>query len=455
MRPRIVASTCAAVTALVLSGLAPASAITPAASPDDGFQPPGTTRLVTRNPDGSQFDGWTRATALSASGRHVAYGTYATNVDPDDTTDFTDFYVLDRATGIHEHVSLGYDGQPADADEETWRPPLQVSISGSGRYVTYETPASNLVRDDDNGAYDVFVHDRVTSETFLASGRPDGGVGNKTSEDPVISGDGTAVVFWSVASDLVPGDDDGTANVFLFDIATRKTTLISRDLDGDPAEGFYPSISDDATRVAYETTPATVGQPGTSTVLVVRDLAAGTTTLVSDAFGGGVPNDSSMLPRISGNGKHLAFISIATDLVRHDVDDGRDPDVFHADLVSGRTKILSGRGRNLDDWNTMHVTIDDRGRSVLFASYNGRLADSAEAGPGGEESFFLRAYRWERRGGVLTRICNRADGGRPHASCMPRAISADGEQMAFSTGDAKIDPPDRNDQVDVFIQRAG
>jgi Tol biopolymer transport system component len=280
-------------------------------------------------------------------------------------------------------------------------------------------------------------------------------VGNGDSGNPYISGDGTSVVFWSVASDLVPDDDDGTYNVFLFDIATRKTTLISRDLDGDPARGFDPSISDDATRVAYSTSPATVGLPGTSTVIVVTDLTTKTTTLVSDAVGGGVPNSYSLQPMISGNGNHLAFVSTASDLVRDDVDDRGDPDVFYANLDKGQIKILSGHGFDGNDNDGMHPTIDDRGRTVLFSTFNGRLADSSGLEPDREDGFWLRAYRWDRRSGLITRICQRPDGSQPHAYCMPRAISADGEQMAFSTRDEKIDPPDRNDQVDVFVERAG
>jgi hypothetical protein len=95
----------------------------------------------------------TRMTALSANGRYVAYGTYSTHIDPADTSGFNDFYVLDRTTVVSELVNLGYDGEPANADEDSFHPPLQVSISGSGRYVTLDTPATNMVPGHGNDVF--------------------------------------------------------------------------------------------------------------------------------------------------------------------------------------------------------------------------------------------------------------------------------------------------------------
>ena len=89
-----------------------------------------------------------------------------------------------------------------------------ASISGNGRYVAFESEATNLVKNDTNGDYDVFVHDRKTGKTKRVSKRTNGTEADGGSGDASIAGDGRYVAFESSATNLVKNDTNGTYDVF-------------------------------------------------------------------------------------------------------------------------------------------------------------------------------------------------------------------------------------------------
>jgi hypothetical protein len=126
-------------------------------------------------------------------------------------------------------VSVASDG--TEENNWSWFP----SISGDGRYVAFHSGATNLVPGDSNVRSDVFVHDRLTGETTRVSVASDGTEGNDFSLFSSISGDGRYVAFQSLASNLVPGDANGWWDVFVHDRVTGETTRVSVASDG--AEG--------------------------------------------------------------------------------------------------------------------------------------------------------------------------------------------------------------------------
>ncbi|MFS8499377.1 MAG: hypothetical protein FWJ70_14305, partial [Micromonosporaceae bacterium] len=119
--------------------------------------------------------------------------------------------VHDRLTGVTERVSVASDGAPGDANS------FSASVSADGRYVAFDSGATNLVADDTNGFRDVFVHDRETGVTQRVSVTSDGTQGNGTTSEPAISADGRYVAFESAASNLVPGDTNEVQDVFARD----------------------------------------------------------------------------------------------------------------------------------------------------------------------------------------------------------------------------------------------
>ena len=157
---------------------------------------------------------------------------------PGDTNDWLDVFVHDRLTGETERVSVNSTGGQGNDESQGH------SMTPDGRYVAFASRASNLVQRDTNGSPDVFVHDRRTGATTRVSVNSAGVQGEFYSTSPAISADGRFVAFASIASNLVPGDTNGTADIFVHDRRTGRTTRVSVDSAGQQADEFsrYPDI---------------------------------------------------------------------------------------------------------------------------------------------------------------------------------------------------------------------
>jgi hypothetical protein len=163
------------------------------------------TERVSLGRDGVQGNGFsfssTGSRPLSADGRFVAFDSFATNLVPGDTNNRRDVFVRDRQGGTTRRVSLGSGGAQGNGDS------VLPSISAGGRFVAFISGATNLVPGDTNGFIDVFVRDRQAGTTERVSLGPDGVQGN--------GGDSRFVAFTSGATNLVPGDTNGVEDVFV------------------------------------------------------------------------------------------------------------------------------------------------------------------------------------------------------------------------------------------------
>jgi Tol biopolymer transport system component len=128
---------------------------------------------------------------------------------PGDTNRRNDVFVRDRRTGRTERVSVSTGGDQSNDESD------DPALSANGRFVAFESLASNLVPGDTNGVEDIFVRDRRTGTTRRVSLGPNGIQGNGASQDAALSATGRFVVFQSEASNLVPGDTNGVEDVFV------------------------------------------------------------------------------------------------------------------------------------------------------------------------------------------------------------------------------------------------
>ena len=162
--------------------------------------------------DGTQANGDSASPAISADGRYVAFGSDASNLVPGDTNGTSDVFVRDLRSGTTQRVSVATDGTQANGDSDS------PAISADGRYVAFASYASNLVPGDTNGTADVFVRDLRSGTTRRVSVATDGTQANGDSGSPAISADGRYVAFESDASNLVPGDTNHCVDVFVRDL---------------------------------------------------------------------------------------------------------------------------------------------------------------------------------------------------------------------------------------------
>jgi Tol biopolymer transport system component len=254
--------------------------------------------------------------SISADGRYVAFHSDASNLVPGDTNGTWDIFVHDRLTGQTTRVSVASDGTQGNNGSG------DPSISADGRYVAFTSEASNLVPGDTNGTWDIFVHDRVTGQTTRVSVASDGSEGYGSSFSSSISADGRYVAFSSWASNLVPGDTNGWADVFVHDRVTGQTTRVSVASDGTEGNhvSLLPSISADGRYVAFSSWASNLVPGDTNEVqdIFVHDRLTGQTSRVSVASGGTEGNGASEFPSISADGRYVAFYSAASNLVPGD-----------------------------------------------------------------------------------------------------------------------------------------
>ncbi len=192
------------------------------------------TQRVSLDSGGVQGTGNSFAPSITADGRFVAFNSQAANLVAGDTNGFFDVFVRDRQTGITERVSVSTAGTQGDGDSSFGYTP---SISADGRFVAFSSLATNLVANDTNGFADVFVRDRLSGTTERVSVATGGAAGNANSLTPSISADGRYVAFESFASNLVGSDSNGTWDVFVRDRQAGTTERASVDSSGSQANG--------------------------------------------------------------------------------------------------------------------------------------------------------------------------------------------------------------------------
>jgi hypothetical protein len=251
--------------------------------------------------------------AISGDGRYVAFASEATNLVSGDTNDVRDIFVHDRQTGQTTRVSV--DSSGAQANNSSGAP----SISNDGRYVAFSSGATNLVGNDTNGKGDVFVHDRQTGSTTLVSVNSSGEQADGGGGSPDISGDGRYVVFLSKSNNLAPGADEYDALVYVHDRQTGQTTLASVYSDGYiMVTGILdqPTISSNGRFVAFSFYDK--GNNNGILNIWVRDLQ--TSTSIEIEYG----NESSHGSSLSADGSVVAFWSGASNLVSGDTNNAPD-----------------------------------------------------------------------------------------------------------------------------------
>jgi archaellum component FlaF (FlaF/FlaG flagellin family) len=260
--------------------------------------------------------------ALSRDGRYVAFASNASNLVPGDVNGRSDVFVHDRRTGTTSSVSVSDAGAFGNGDS------LRPSISSDGRVVAFSSFASNLSPGDVNAALDVFVRDLKAGTTRRLSVSTTGQGGDGASGSASLDGQGRLAAFASLASNLVPGDTNEQPDVFLRDLRAGTTQRISVSPAGAQADASsqLPVISADGSVVVFDTLASNLlpgDTPGTWD-LVLRDLRAGTFEKIDVSSTGERANNLSDSPLPDAKARVIAFGSVATNLVPGDTNGVHD-----------------------------------------------------------------------------------------------------------------------------------
>jgi Tol biopolymer transport system component len=282
----------------------------------------GVTVLVSETWNDDPIDGNCLSPSISADGSSVAFASKATNLVQGDQNGFWDIfvrYLTGELAGTTELVSVSSDEEQADGDS------FSASINADGSIVAFDSYADNLVDGDDNHCSDVFVRYLETGTTGLVSVSSEGIEGDSYSADPSISADGSIVAFTSLATNLVEGNATLWADVFVHDLQSGTTELVSVSSEGAEGDGpsMEASINADGSIVAFQSYAANLVHGDTNDCgdVFVHNLLTGTSKLVSVGWDGSPGNDDSEEPSINATGSIVAFYSDATNLVQGDAND--------------------------------------------------------------------------------------------------------------------------------------
>jgi Tol biopolymer transport system component len=322
------------------------------------------------------------------------------------------------------------------------------ALSASGRFVVFVSSASNLVRGDTNAVADVFIRDRLTGVTRRVSVGRDGRQADLESRCAAISADGRYVVFTSEATNLVPGDTNGFPDAFVRDLVRGTTRRVSVGVGGSQAESGgsgWCAISADGHVIGFGSGATNLVPDDTNGVtdVFVRDLIGGVTERVSVGTGGQQGDQFSFSPALSADGRYIAFTSYATTLVAGDTNAASD--VFLHDRMKGTTRRVSvGADYRQGDGPSDNASISADGRIIAFTSWSSNLVDD-------DTNNFGDVFVRDRAAVVTERVSVGPRGLEGDGDSFSTAMSADGRFVAFESWADNLVLGDTNGLYDVFM----
>jgi len=401
-----------------------------------------TTLAVSVDPSGAPSNGRSSNVRGSPDLRYVVWHSHATNLVAGDTNLFQDVYWRDTYTGETELISLGDQGQQGDGDSR-W-----PTVSADARFVAFQSFATNLVPGDTNGVADVFVRDRVSGTLMCGSLGLGGAPSDGSSRYPMVSRDGRMLVFESSATNLVAGDTNAHKDIYVRDLASGVARCLSPGLGGAGADGESgaPTFAPDCAHVVFESLATNLvpnDQNGVQDIFVC-DLASGALVRASENASGVEADGPCYDAYLSFDGRFVIFRSTATNLVPNDTNGVMD--VFVKDLQTGAVtrESLTWYGGQVR-WNCYGPWITPDGRYSIFTTTDPNVV------PGDHHAvsdLFLR----DRVAGTVERVNLDYLGQESGGGANYPVPSDDGSRVIFdSLGDGLV-PNDTNGLRDVFLR---
>ncbi|MGB9937103.1 MAG: NosD domain-containing protein [Methanobacterium sp.] len=401
----------------------------------------GTTDIISVSSNNSQGNGASYSSTVSADGRYVAFESYASNLVSGDTNAYPDIFVRDLANNTTTRVSISSTGQQGNGHSRN------PSISADGRYVTFDSFARNLVADDTNNAWDVFVHDMLTHVTTRVSISSTGEQGNDNSQNPSISADGRFIAFESDADNMDVGDTNHASDIFVRDLVSNTTARISFTSTGGQANGgsYDPAISADGRYIVFRSLANNLVTSDTNSFddIFVRDLVNDSTIRVSVDLFGEPSNGYSYSPSISADGRYVAFESYADNLVSGDTNAA--PDIFVRDLANNTTiRVSVGSSGEQGSADSKSPSISSDGRYVAFYSNANNLVL-------GDTNVALDVFVRDLANNSTIRVSVNPAGQQGNSHSRYLSISANGRFIAFESVASNLITNDINGIQDIFV----
>lgn len=284
----------------------------------------GETRRVSQRSNGTQGNDVSYNPVIAEQGEYVVFWSYASTLVDNDTNGKADVFIWERATGNLSRVSTDTNNNQANGDSQ------YPTISGGGRFVAFESVASNLVTGDSGLYRDIFLKDRQTGETKRISVRGNGEEGEGDSYRAVISGNNQHIAYTSFASNLIDGDTNLYPDVFVYERLNNLTYRESVSSNGAQLNAFTqemdPALSYDGRYLVFSSVATNLvsNDSNNSSDIFLRDRSSDTTVFASVSSAGSQGNAESIHGAINYDGQYVAFASEANNLVANDTNEKRD-----------------------------------------------------------------------------------------------------------------------------------
>ena len=347
--------------------------------------------------------------------------------------------VRDRSAGTVTTIDLTTSGKPGNGVS------TNPVVSGNGQFVAFTSTSTNLVTGDTNKHADVFVRDLAHATTTRVSLTSSGKQANDDSDFAALSATGRYVAFTSAAANLVLGDTNKVQDVFLRDTTSGKTTRVSVRTDGGQAFSYsrYAAVSADGKTVAFESLDPLTSETVDGGIFVRRLTSPPTTTLVSFSNGDTDQLTGDTPPAMSDDGRYVAFQSLTG---------ASDPtlDVYVRDRTSNAVDQISvssaGTAGNAD--SGARLTISSDGRYVAFSSIATNLVDQDT---NRRQDVFVR----DRSDATTTRVSVTNSGAQADDLSEHPDISTDGRYTVFDSAATNLVRDDTNAEFDIFLRDRG
>lgn len=353
----------------------------------------------------------------------------------------------DRDNSSDKSMRASYSSGLAQGNSPSYSP----VVSALGRHVAFLSDASNLVNGDTNSVADLFLRDRDALTTTRVNVSSAGIEANGVPVSaPAISQSGAIVAFDSTATTLVAGDTNGAADVFVRDVTAGVTTRVSVVTGGGQANGdsFGPALSNDGRYVAFASTASNLVPGASGTQVYLHDRTTGTTTLVSRNTLSNAGNGVSQGPAVSGDGRFVAFTSTSSDLSLPDTNGKSDVFVRDMQLALTLRASVGAGGLEANDDSPFAPAITSDGRFIAYTSRASNLVNA-------DLNTTWDVLVFDRTNGSNARVSVGAlgvEGNGPSGWMSRPSITADGRFVAFGSRASNLIALDTNGSDDAFVR---
>jgi hypothetical protein len=385
----------------------------------------GTTQIICEAKYDSQFQftysSW--ALDISADGNILLFASERNDLIANDTNSACDLFTKNISTGVITRVSTGVGGIQLASGA------LTGSLSDNGRFVAFSTSSVVTNPNQFNSLYDVYIKDIQTGKITLASKTTSGAPSNGNSDDPVISGDGSTVVFYSNASNLSPNVTTPAYYTYVFSTKTNQLTSILP--FGNKTDDDAPySLDFDGRYLALNQNDA----------ITRHDIIGGDVVDFSDYNIN--PNDHCFSPKIASDGQSLTFLSNANNLAATDPDSTTD--IYSLDFLTGNIQHL-----------TAFIPVQNKFESIWGQriANSSKLAFQSQSTQLVENDFNDSVDTFIRDGNTTTLITKSSPKNLNSAASFSQrgTTSTDGRYLAFQSLARNLTSNDNNNFQDVFV----